>query len=72
MAQLNSKHLNTESHGKFEGFVFLRTDAGVVRVDMQTLDEEFLTSGQGKMLIYSADTALVCGDSKAEYLVFGD
>ena len=33
-------------------------------------DEQFLNSGQGKMLIYSADTALVCGDSKAEYLVF--
>ena len=63
---------NVRAISVFEGFVFLRTDAGVVRVDMQTLDEEFLTSGQGKMLIYSADTALVCGDSKAEYLVFGD
>ena len=63
---------NVRAISTFEEFVFLRTDAGVVRVEMQTLDEEFLTSGQGKMLIYSADTALVCGDSKAEYLVFGD
>ena len=63
---------NIRAISVFEEFVFLRTDTGVLRVEMRTLEDEFLTSGQGKMLIYSADTALVCGDSRAEYLVFGD
>ena len=53
-------------------YVFFRTDAGVVRVNMSSFEEELLTSGQGEMLIYSDDTALICGDSKAEYLVFGE
>ena len=51
-------------------YVFLRTDTGVIRVNSKNLNEEFLSSGQGKMLIYGVDTALVCGDAKAEYLVF--
>ena len=55
----------------FEEYLFFRTDSGVVRVNISSLEEELLTSGQGEMLIYSADTALICGDSKAEYLVFG-
>lgn len=55
----------------FEEYIFFRTDAGVMRVNISNYEEELLTSGQGEMLIYSADTALVCGDSKAEYLVFG-
>jgi hypothetical protein len=52
--------------------VFMRTDEGVIRISKAERDEQFLQSGQGKMLIYSADTVLVCGDSKAEYLVFED
>jgi hypothetical protein len=61
---------NIKDIGVFENYVFLRTDDGVLRIKGNSTDEQFLTSGQGKMLIYSADTALVCGDSKAEYLVF--
>jgi hypothetical protein len=56
--------------GIYEGYIFLRTDLGVTRVDYKASTSQFLASGQGKMLIYSADTALVCGESKAEYLVF--
>jgi len=56
----------------FDEFVFFRTDAGVMRVNISSFEEELLTSGQGEMLIYSSDTALICGDSKAEYLVFGE
>ncbi len=63
---------NISDIGVFERFVFLRTDDGIVRMNSNGTNEEFLQSGQGKMLIYGADTALVCGDSKAEYLVFED
>lgn len=61
---------NVKDIGLYEGYVFLRTDSGVIRVNAATLEQQFSSAGQGKMLIYSADTALVCGDSKAEYLVF--
>ncbi|MBE6576684.1 MAG: hypothetical protein E7653_00925 [Ruminococcaceae bacterium] len=56
--------------GIYEGFIFMRTDLGVKRVDYKASHHQFLTSGQGKMLLYSADTVLICGESKAEYLVF--
>ena len=56
----------------FGEYLFFRTDVGVIRVNRANLDEELLTSGQGEMLIYSDDTAIICGDSKAEYLVFGE
>ena len=52
--------------------MFIRTDEGVLRVDSKNSTEEFLSSSQGKLIIYNAYTALVCGDSKAEYLVFSE
>ncbi len=58
--------------GVFDKYVFLQNDEGVVRVDTASLDEQRLPSSQGKMLIYSGDTVLVCGDARAEYLVFDD
>ena len=61
---------NVKDIDVFEEFLFLRTDSGVVRINTSSYEEALLTSGQGEMLIYSADTALICGDSKAEYLVF--
>ena len=53
-----------------EDFIFLRTVAGVTRLKSKSEDSEFLPSEGGKMLIYSKDTAIVCGEAKAEYLVF--
>ena len=53
-------------------FVFFRTDSGIIRINTSNGNEQFLPSDQGSMLLYSEDTAMVCGDSKAEYLVFGD
>ncbi len=57
--------------GLYENAAFLRTDDGVIRLDLDTKRQSFLPSGQGKMLIYNENTALICGVSKAEYLVFG-
>ncbi len=54
----------------YENYVFLQTEQGVTRISTPKMTEEHLPSGQGKLLIYNADTALVCGESKAEYLVF--
>ncbi len=63
---------NIKDISVYENYVFLRTDEGVLRIKANNYDEQFLVSGQGQMLIYSADTALICGDSKAEYIVFDE
>ena len=55
----------------YDSKIFLRIDQGIVRMDTANGEEEMLSCGNGKMLIYNGDTALVCGESKAEYLVFG-
>ena len=51
-------------------YLFLQTSAGVIRIDTDSKTREFLSSSQGTMLVYSEDTAIVCGEAKAEYLVF--
>ena len=56
--------------GLYEGFAFLRTDDGIIRLDLQNKKQAFLPSGQGKMLIYNASTAVVCGPAKAQYITF--
>lgn len=53
-----------------EDYVFLQTEQGVTRIHAPKGTEERLTSGQGKLLIYNSNTALICGESKAEYLIF--
>ena len=63
-------HRNVTDVGVFGRYVFLRTESGVVRLNPKTSYEEELRSDQGKMLVYDENTALVCGSSKAEYLVF--
>ena len=50
--------------------IFLRIDQGVVRIDPSNNERQLLTSSSGKMLIYNGETALICGESKAEYLIF--
>lgn len=50
--------------------LFLQTDRGVVRINTKNGAEELLKSGNGKLLLYNENTALICGESKAEYLVF--
>jgi hypothetical protein len=49
----------------------MRTATGVIRIDIRREESEFLACDSGKMLIYGEDTAMVCGDARAEYLVFG-
>lgn len=53
----------------YDDVLFLQTESGVYRINSSN-EQAFLPSGQGKMLIYNDTTALVCGSSKAEYLVF--
>ena len=62
---------NVSAIEQLDGYLFLRTVSGVIRIDMDNNKREFLHSESGKMLIYSNDTAMVCGEAKAEYLVFG-
>ena len=53
-----------------ENYIFLQTSSGVMRINVDTEQKDYLPSSQGEMLVYSEDTAIVCGYSKAEYLVF--
>jgi len=55
----------------YNDHLFMRTTKGVIRVNVKDESSEFLPAESGKMLIYSEDTAMVCGDARAEYLVFG-
>lgn len=52
-------------------YLFLQTSDGVIRTNVKNDKSEFLVSENGKMLVYNEDTAMVCGDARAEYLVFG-
>ncbi len=54
----------------FSNYLFLQNETGVIRLNVQTKEEEELSSGNGKMLLYNANTAVICGESKAQYLVF--
>ncbi len=51
--------------------LFMRTSDGVIRINVNSGERELLRSENGKMLVYNEDTAMVCGDARAEYLVFG-
>ena len=61
---------NVSSAAVYGDYLFLGTVSGVIRIDSSDGEREFLPSENGKMLVYSEDTAIVCGDAKAEYLVF--
>jgi len=67
---------NVSDVGVYDSYVFLQTEKGVERLNPKAKKEEdrlqSLTSGDGKMLIYNHKTVLVCGESKAEYLIFQD
>ena len=63
---------NVTDIGVFGKYIFIRTESGVVRLDSKTNKEKELLSDQGKMLVYNESTVLICGSSKAEYLVFED
>ncbi len=54
-----------------DNFIFLNSGSGVVRLNAQNGVEEELECQNGKMLVYSKDTVLVCAESKAGYLKFG-
>ena len=61
---------NIKKADVFGEYIFLQTSSGVMRIDSDSDRKDFLPSSQGEMLVYSDDTAIICGYSKAEYLVF--
>ena len=63
---------NVSSVSVCGGYLFFRTVSGVIRIDASSDEKQFLPSDSGSMLIYDENTAVVCGDAKAEYLVFDD
>lgn len=67
---------NVSDVGVFDSYIFLQTESGVERLDSHAKKEadrfQSLPSGDGKMLIYNQKTVLICGESKAEYLIFQD
>ena len=61
---------NVSDIGVYESYLFLQTEDGITRLDSKRETTEHLTSGDGVMMIYNDRTAMVCGESKAEYLMF--
>lgn len=61
---------NVTDIGLFSEYLFLQTETGVIRLNVKNSTKETLACGNGKMLLYNAHTAVVCGESKAQYLIF--
>lgn len=66
----DSVYHSVKDIGIYGDYLFLQTESGVVRMNPATLAEEELSSDNGKMLLYNEKTALICGEAKAEYLIF--
>ena len=62
---------NVMQIGLSDDFAFVNTGDGVARISLKNGKDEFLPSDNGKLLVYSETTALICGEARAEYLVFG-
>ena len=56
--------------GMAGSYLFLQTEQGVARVHASDGAAQLLPSGHGDLLVYNEETAVVCGESKAEYLIF--
>ena len=67
----SSIEYNVVQVGLSDNFVFVNTGDGVARISLKNKEDKFLPSDNGKMLVYGETTALVCGEARAEYLVFG-
>ena len=52
-------------------YIFVRTDTGILRLDVRSGETEKYTCQSGKMLVYDESTAIICGESKAVYIKFG-
>ncbi len=63
-------HENVRDIGVIEKTLFLHGASGVTRIDTKKDKSEFLSSEHGKMLVYDEFTVIVCGNAKAEYIVF--
>ena len=66
----SSASYNVKDISVYGKFIFLQTDHGITRINSGSGEKVHLNSGQGKMLIYDENTVIVCGESKAEYIVF--
>ncbi len=66
----NITHENVRDIGVIEKTLFLHGASGVTRIDTKKDKSEFLSSEHGKMLVYDEFTVIVCGNAKAEYIVF--
>ena len=55
----------------FGKHIFVRSDTGIIRLNTLNGEEEKYTCQSGNMLIYDESTAMICGESKAVYIKFG-
>ena len=54
----------------FDGYAFLKSDVGVMRITTSNGDLEKYDCQSGELLVYDSSTAVICGDSKAAYVKF--
>ena len=62
--------LNADEVGQFDGYLFLKAQNQVLRIELSTGQEKRLQSSDGQMLVYDQKNVLVCGEAKAAYLIF--
>ncbi|MGM9684059.1 MAG: DUF5711 family protein [Eubacteriales bacterium] len=55
-----------------DGYVFLKNSSGVLRLNLGDSSGAQLDCQKGRMLVYDSKTVLVCAESKAVYLNFGN
>jgi len=54
----------------YDTSIFLQVNSSVIKISSENDNIQELNVGNGKMLVYNENTVLVCGESKAEYLIF--
>lgn len=53
-----------------EGYIFIRSEVGVSRLDTSNGELESYDCQTGRMLVYDEATAIICAESKAVYIKF--
>ena len=53
-----------------DGYAFIKSDTGVMRINTRNGDEEKYDCQSGRMLVYDSSTAIICAESKAIYIKF--
>ena len=63
---------SAEGIGVFGKYIFLKSTRGVLRLDTDKGETESFDCQNGKLMVYDDKTAIICGESSAVYVKFGN